>query len=246
MIRQLRAVRAHLGELWRRIRWFGYRKRCPLCNSSLRTFLPHGQPVRLQSVCPICQSRERHRLAWLYLSQQVLLPGRAFRVLHIAPERSLGMRLRAVAGVSYVCGDLQALDGLMFDVQQLPFKDRSFDLVYCSHVLNMVEDDVAALREIGRVLDDGGLALVQVPLVTEPKTLAAEPGWDVSRRLEAFGDRRMSHRHGLDVLDRWAPTGLSMQRIDFAGQFAPAIFERLGLIREDLLVGRPVSRRTTE
>ena len=241
-MRNPRTLRTRLGDIWRRLRWFGLRRHCALCNSRLNRFLPHGQPVRAQSVCPVCQSRERHRLAWLYLSQHVLVPGRACRLLHIAPEPSLRDRLRAVPGVEYVSGDIKATEGLMFDVQRLPFKDKSFDLVYCSHVLNMVDDDVAALAEIARVLDDGGMALVQVPLGTEAATRAATKDWDASRRRDAFGDPGMSHRHGLDVIERWAPAGLLIERIDFAGQFDPAQYERLGLIHEDLIVGRPLEK----
>lgn len=167
------------------------------------------------------------------------MPGRACRLLHIAPEPSLRDRLRAMSDIEYVSGDLRATEGLIFDVQRLPFKDKSFDLVYCSHVLNMVDDDVAAVTEIARVLNDQGMALIQVPLGTEATTRAAAKEWDASRRREAFGDPGMSHRHGLDVLLRWSPAGLAIERVDFAGRLGVEEFHRLGLIEEDLLVGRP-------
>jgi SAM-dependent methyltransferase len=37
------------------------------------------------------------------------------------------------------------------DIHQLPFRDKSLDFVYCSHVLQGVEDPLAACREIMRV-----------------------------------------------------------------------------------------------
>jgi SAM-dependent methyltransferase len=37
------------------------------------------------------------------------------------------------------------------DVSELPFADKSFDFVYCSHVLEHVEDPIKACREIIRV-----------------------------------------------------------------------------------------------
>lgn len=37
------------------------------------------------------------------------------------------------------------------DVQQLPFRDRAFDFVICSHVLEHVRDPAAACRELVRV-----------------------------------------------------------------------------------------------
>jgi len=45
----------------------------------------------------------------------------------------------------------------------LPFADASFDLVTSLDVVEHIEDDVAALRELHRVLRPGGLLLVAVP-----------------------------------------------------------------------------------
>jgi SAM-dependent methyltransferase len=46
------------------------------------------------------------------------------------------------------------------DVQNLPFEDKSFDFVYCSHVLEHVEDPAKALSEISRV---GKRGFIEVP-----------------------------------------------------------------------------------
>ena len=50
-------------------------------------------------------------------------------------------------------GDLRT-DGkalIVADVADLPFDDKSFDFVYCSHVLEHVEDPITACSEIARV-----------------------------------------------------------------------------------------------
>jgi len=44
--------------------------------------------------------------------------------------------------------------------EELPFDDASFDLVLCTQVLEHVEDPVAVLSEIHRVLRPGGAALI--------------------------------------------------------------------------------------
>jgi ubiquinone/menaquinone biosynthesis C-methylase UbiE len=46
------------------------------------------------------------------------------------------------------------------DVEQLPFADASFDYVLCVEVLRYLPDASACVREIGRVLKPGGVALV--------------------------------------------------------------------------------------
>jgi SAM-dependent methyltransferase len=48
-------------------------------------------------------------------------------------------------------------------VLEMPFADASFDLAVCLDVIEHLEDDVAALRELRRVVAQGGRLLVTVP-----------------------------------------------------------------------------------
>ena len=232
----LSAVRATGSRLWRRLRAAGSRHYCEICGSHLDQFLPHGDPVRAQSVCPVCYSRERHRLAWSFIDQRLLSDDGVRKMLHLAPEPSISRRLRRRDGIFYVSGDIHATDGIRLDVQRMPFGDGCFDFVYCSHVLNMVRDDVAALKEIGRVMHPTGLALVQVPLAADAVTVEAMPDWTADRRLAEFRDRYMWRRHGADVVSRLEASGLHVERMDWAAHFHAAEFARRGLIREDLLL----------
>lgn len=49
------------------------------------------------------------------------------------------------------------------DICKLPYDDESFDLALATDVLEHVDDDEAALRELFRVLKPGGTALITVP-----------------------------------------------------------------------------------
>lgn len=51
------------------------------------------------------------------------------------------------------------------DITNLPFKDREYDFIFASHVLEHIKKDLAALSEIRRVLKPSGVALLPVPLV---------------------------------------------------------------------------------
>mgnify|MGYP001610114600 FL=1 len=44
-----------------------------------------------------------------------------------------------------------------------PFKDSEFDFIYCSHVLEHVDDFFETLKEIDRILKSGGILKIKVP-----------------------------------------------------------------------------------
>ncbi len=63
------------------------------------------------------------------------------------------------------------------DITHLPFADRCFDVVICSEVLEHIDDHISGLREIVRVLKNGGQLVVSVPR-SWPETLC----WALSRQ----------------------------------------------------------------
>ena len=96
-------------------------------------------------MCPRCCALEPHRIQWA-VAEPIIRP--SMRVLHVAPEPFIGALLRPRVR-SYVTVDL-AMPGVdcRLDVTRMPFRDRSFDSVWASHVLEHVRDDAAALAEI--------------------------------------------------------------------------------------------------
>jgi glycosyltransferase involved in cell wall biosynthesis/SAM-dependent methyltransferase len=58
----------------------------------------------------------------------------------------------------------QGLRGVVADGLKLPFADESVSVVVCRHVIEHVPDDVALIREIGRILRPQGFLYVETPL----------------------------------------------------------------------------------
>ena len=65
----------------------------------------------------------------------------------------------------YVTCDYNGEDvDLQIDIQDIAVPDNSFDVVYCSHVLEHV-DEARAIPELYRIVRPGGLLLAMVPLI---------------------------------------------------------------------------------
>lgn len=75
------------------------------------------------------------------------------------------------------------------DVERLPFGDKSFDKILCSHVLEHVLDDRAVLNEIHRVLTDDGKAVLAIPLKYTPQHRALTKATNLARALLKPGKR---------------------------------------------------------
>lgn len=93
----------------------------------------------------------------------------------------------------YVTADLVARADVRCDATYLPFAAATFDLVVCTEVLEHVPDPDTTVREIGRVLSEGGQAVVTTPL-----TWGVHESRDFHRWTEA-GLRQLLERNGLSV-----------------------------------------------
>jgi SAM-dependent methyltransferase len=86
------------------------------------------------------------------------------------------------------------------DVTELPFEDGSFDAVVLGEVLEHVEDDVAAVQQVARVLRPSGVLALSVP---------ANPDWFGPSDVWAGHKRRYTREALLAVCEAG---GLSVER----------------------------------
>ena len=137
---------------------------CPICKISLRKFFPYGRKVRENALCPNCLSLERHRLIYLYLKNETNFFNKKLNVLHIAPEQCFIEKFKNSKNLNYTTGDLNSpLADIKMDIHNMPFENNTFDVILCNHVLEHVENDILALKEIKRVLIKRGYSILQVP-----------------------------------------------------------------------------------
>ncbi len=190
---------------------YGWGRFCPVCGKSSSRFRPYGVDPRKDALCAHCSSVERHRFLWLFLQRKTdLFDGSAKRMLHVAPELCFEPRLRKLLGDGYLTADLvDPLAMVQMDITSIGYPDRSFDVIYCSHVLEHVPDDRKAMREFRRVLADHGWAILLVP-VTGEKTFEDPAITEPSERRIAFGQEDHVRRYGADYVDRLREAGFTV------------------------------------
>ena len=201
----------------------GHTVSCPVCEKSYKTFLPYGygKGIRDNRLCPGCLTLERHRLLWMYLKNKTNLFTDNLKFLHIAPEQPFYKRFRKMKNLEYITADLESpIADVKLDIQDMPFEDESFDVVICNHVLEHVDDDRKAMREVYRILKKGGWAILQVPIDYNRETTYEDDSITTpEERQKYFGQYDHRRVHGKDYGKRLAEAGSSVIEDNYISTF---------------------------
>jgi SAM-dependent methyltransferase len=183
-------------------------RECPNCGYRGK-FGAFGLPLRFDAQCPRCRSQERHRLLALWLrDNRQLLSGKS--ILHFAPEPSV-VKLLSALSPQYQTADIvpgRAMTCL--NIEQIALPDACVDCVVAFEVLEHVAD-LKALREIHRVLRQGGMALLTVPIIEGWERTYENPLVRTNKeRTLHFGQSDHVRYYGRDFRDRVTGTGFSL------------------------------------
>ncbi|MFA6468664.1 MAG: methyltransferase domain-containing protein [Bacteroidota bacterium] len=177
-------------------------------------FLDAGSPARHDALCVNCGSLERHRFVWMYFNQNTdLFTRKNPSMLHIAPEECFTKSLQNRLGGKYLTADLFSDDVMVkMDITDIQYPDETFDAVYCSHVLEHVQNDRKAMREFFRVVKKGGWAVLLVPISAD-KTIEYPNVTDPAQRLALYGQEDHVRRYGPDYIDRLRESGFAVIKV---------------------------------
>ncbi len=213
-----------------RLKYLGTKRYCAVCETSSRAFLEFGVVARADARCPHCGALERHRLLILFLREKTdLFDGKPKRFLHVAPEKAFIPIFSKAIGEGYLTADLLD-DSVMekMDVTDIGYPDETFDVIYCSHVLEHVADDRKAMAEFRRVLKNDGWAILNVPMGKNP-TVEDPAVTDPVERLRRFGQKDHVRVYGPDYVDRLVEAGFSVERFNPRDLLDEPELERHGL-----------------
>lgn len=216
--------------LLRKIYRWGLSRYCPLCKSWLRAFIEYLPAKRKDALCPICLSLERHRGHWYFLRKSTdLLNGEEKSLLHVAPEESLVESFSSIENVDYLSIDLNSpLAMRHMDLTDMPLGDDTFDVIYCSHVLEHIVEDGKAIAELYRVMKPGGWGIIQIP-VSGDETIEDFSVTDPEELLKLYGHREHVRLCGKDYIRRLESGGFKVKVVNIKDITTPAERLRMGM-----------------
>ena len=234
----IKRVRRHSINIAQRL--LGNRQ-CSVCQKKVMKFRPlpkyflnnykkYGYKIPLtetlnldQYSCPHCNSSDRDRLYAIYLKHFVknrLHENTTFSMLDLAPGKNLSRfivsEFSGLPRFHYRTADLcqEDVDDKVDVTDMSIYKDEQFDFFICSHILEHVKDDRKAMRELLRILKNGGKGILMVPINVEIKEIDEDPNCiDIEERWRRFGqDDHVRAYSKQGFIDRIIEAGFELEQ----------------------------------
>jgi len=237
----------------------GRKRKCPVCARQVGHFLPlpikygdqaakygyqyfgKGETINIREYsCPHCGASDRERLYTLFLDTVVhkLNFKHGGKLLHFAPETALSERIQRMGSFDYRTADvtMECVNDQVDITHMTLYGEAAFDAFICSHVLEHVQDDHAALCELHRILKPGGWGILMVPLMTEFETSIEDPmATTEAERWRLFGQGDHVRLYAKsDFLKRVIQAGFSVEQFG-VGYFGSDTFRKCGITLSSIL-----------
>jgi predicted SAM-dependent methyltransferase len=139
------------------------------------------------------------------------------RFIEFAPAPALSRLLKSFPQLEYRSADLydKGADDQV-DLTNLPYSDCSFDAFLSSHMLEHIEDDGTAMRELYRILEPGGWGIVMVPIQLDlERTVEGLPLTSEGERWKYYGqDDHVRMYSKQDFIDRLCNAGFQVKQLN--------------------------------
>jgi len=203
----------------------GTPSRCNVCGwigKSYYTFYNEMCRQKDATLCPKCGSSVYQRALVEYM-QETFKADAPYKVLEIGPHSSdpVGSVLKNMEYISIDIAKGRAM--VQMDLRKLSYKDNVFDIVVCSAVLEHINEDVVALKEMYRALKPGGIAIIEIPIGYYKDMLG-------THTVEFGGTPFYEHyrSYGYDFNEKMEQVGFKYRSIDYKD-------ESLGFVSPSIL-----------
>lgn len=233
-----------------------YHKKCPVCQSKV-FYLPlpsmyaemqakYGTAAHVaetgseeEYMCPKCQASDRDRMMIEFLRRIGLEKTNSdTKVLQIAPAVAIDNWITGECmNVTYHTADLfmKGVD-LQLDLMDMQgVQDETYDLWICSHVLEHVQYDDKALRELYRILKADGIGVLLVPIALDMDKTDEEWGLGAEENWRRFGQDDHCRQYAKrDFVERVCAAGFEVAELD-KEWFGEEFFTQAGLLDTSVL-----------
>ncbi|MEO6190432.1 MAG: methyltransferase domain-containing protein [Saprospiraceae bacterium] len=133
---------------------------CNICAKKLSRFLQINNGDKL---CPNCGSLPRSRRLYYILQQKYLKPFK--KILDFSPSRCLYRKLKKIPSIFYYSTDISGdfISDHHYNIEKIDSLSEQFDLIICYHILEHIQDDIQAIKELYRIMKFSGTAIIQTP-----------------------------------------------------------------------------------
>ncbi len=141
--------------------YIGSVHQCSVCQKKPRSFILNQ---RKEQLCPNCGSLTRDRRLFLEFKKEGFTT-KPIKLLDISPSRSLYSQFNKSKNIDYYPSDLSDdfMSKYQYDLTDMPVDNDYFDVIICFHILEYIEKDTMAMKELYRTLRPGGMIFVQTP-----------------------------------------------------------------------------------
>lgn len=194
--------------------WFykGDKFQCNICEAPLNSFI---QLDNKDLLCPRCGSLPRTRRLFQLLHKYQCLKG---KLLHFSPPLNLYKKLAPDTSFEYLSSDFENefLATHQFNLTNIDLADNTIDSFIAYHVLEHIEADTIAMKELYRIIKIGGQGLIQTPFkegaIYEDVTIKSPKD-----RLLHFGQKDHVRIYSADGLaKRLANVGFNVEQLSFS------------------------------
>ena len=198
-----------------------------------------GNGKRLSGCCH-CGAIDRER--WIYYVMENYTDifyekNEKYQVLHFAPEKQIGSRLRRIYKKGYYSADIRGerVDYIV-DMQNMQFADKKFKYIIANHVLEHVIDDKKAIEELARCLRDDGIVILSFPICMEINTLENENYNKEFLRKKYYGQEDHVRLYGRDFIKRFEDAGFMSKIFMPCDILKPNTIKDLKIIGNDRII----------
>ena len=209
---------------------------CNICGWSGHNFYPNlcSGYYHKEVLCPGCDCLDRYRTFAAVLMKRTSFFSLGTYVIEVAPARRFQEYcLKQKNNQNYISFDVQQFAMEKGDITNMRYENNIADYFLCSEVLDYIEDDAAAFREVWRVLKPGGLFIIHV---------AVDGDMPETREYGASNPKDDYHirRYGRDLPKRISAFGFEVSTLSATECIGEQEMRKFGLSREPLFIAKKV------